>query len=260
MKIKALQWNIGGGYIREPEADPALPSSYTRDGLPSMVALLQEHQPDIITLQETHESSADTQAEVIAKSLGYDNWVNHTCADSHVAPGYKLGQAIISRYPITNQYFDLFSNPGLEVVHDGAVLESHDKGLTTCVVHLPQGVDLTVQTLQMFPLRKMGVELGSAQARQILSPIQRVMLKRTGMPLLLQGDFNINKGLLAADLPDLFEVPGTAEIPQETPTNTRGRAYDHIIFAGLRPLGPCVVVEEVLTDHFPLITEFELDN
>ena len=177
-----------------------------------------------------------------------------------MAPGHKLGQAIISKYPIVAQYFDLFSNPRLEVVHDGAVLESHDKGLTTCVIHLLQGIDLTVQTLQMFPLRKMGVELGSAQARQILRPIQQTMLKRTGMPLLLQGDFNINRGLLAADLPDLFEVPGMAEIPQEAATNTRGRAYDHIIFAGLRPLAPCVVVEEVLTDHFPLITEFELDN
>jgi len=47
MKIKTLQWSIGGGYIRDPEADPASPSSYTRPGLPSILALLQEQQAEL---------------------------------------------------------------------------------------------------------------------------------------------------------------------------------------------------------------------
>lgn len=100
MIIKTVQWNIGGGKFLTEGADPSLLKSYREDGLPKIIEILHAINPDIITLQETHASDGHSQPEEIAKALGYEGWINDEWADSHVEEGQRLGQGIVSRYPI----------------------------------------------------------------------------------------------------------------------------------------------------------------
>lgn len=109
MKIKAVQWNIGGGYIRSASADPASYDVYSQDGLGSIVEFLKHEQPDVITLQETHVNNDASQAQFIAQALGGYFWANDEYAHSHLARGYQLGQAIISKYPLSAHGFSFFS-------------------------------------------------------------------------------------------------------------------------------------------------------
>lgn len=74
MVIKTVQWNIGGGKLLTEGADPLLLSSYREEGLPQIIELLRELNPDIITLQETHALNGHSQPERIAQALGYPRW------------------------------------------------------------------------------------------------------------------------------------------------------------------------------------------
>ena len=71
MKIRTLQWNIGGGKIRDINSDPtkeidSVISSYSEEGLDYIITNIKELNVDIITLQETHSDKNTIQAEVIA--------------------------------------------------------------------------------------------------------------------------------------------------------------------------------------------------
>lgn len=142
------------------------------------------------------------------------------------------------------------------MLHNGVPVRTHDKGLSTACVHLSGGKGVVVQTFHGFPLRKFEIALGSPEARGVLEPMQKMVMDNLKFPPLLQGDFNLNTKSVSRDLSILFDS-GVQEIVQTVATNTRGRTYDHVLFAGMRPLSHRVVTD-VLTDHFPLITEFEL--
>jgi len=115
MKIKFLQWNIGGGRVCAEGKDPTSPESYTEYGIDSIIDVLKDEQPDIITLQETHESSGYCQTQIIADALGYSYWVNDSYDDSFIEKGQRFGQGVISRYPITEHYFTAFTNPNFNL-------------------------------------------------------------------------------------------------------------------------------------------------
>lgn len=73
---------------------------YDIDGLETIIDMLARANPDIITLQETHEAGTYSQAGEIADALGLPYWVNDRFGESHIDSGYQLGQAIISRFPL----------------------------------------------------------------------------------------------------------------------------------------------------------------
>lgn len=257
MKLKTIQWNIGGGKLVVSGADPTLLSSYVIDGLDSIIALLQEHQPDIITLQETHSANGHSQPETIAKALGYPNWYNDEYADSHIEAGQRLGQGIVSKFPLSDHSFELFTNPHFKAVwEDGSIAISHDKGRTRCTVKLPDNVDIIVQTFHTVPFRRFKVELESTEAKAVLLDMGSKL--KVNEPGLIQADFNVDVQSLHPLFPDLFEV-GYEEIVQTQPTTPKGHHYDHILYKGLLLL-TSTLVSTVETDHYPIVSEFELST
>ncbi|MBS1797569.1 MAG: endonuclease/exonuclease/phosphatase family protein [Acidobacteria bacterium] len=253
-KIKTLQWNIGGGRTCSELSDPADPDSYIEDGLDSIIAILRRENPDVITLQETHESAGSSQAEIIAGALGLESWFNDSYDDSFMEAGCRIGQAVISRYPITNRIFVPFKNPGFRVRDEaGNEIRSINSGLSAATIELPDGVSIRIETFHMPAFHFFGVDLRSEAAGRVLQEVSGT-IGQPGMPTIVQADFNLDFPSLKAALPDFFDGP-LREIVQESPTNPKGKRLDHILYAGLK-LETNKVIKDVRTDHYPLIAQF----
>lgn len=253
MLLKTVQWNIGGGKIRESTSDATADDSYKTDGLEYIINFLKELSPNVITLQETHANETVVQAKIIAEALGLPFYFNDDYDDSHVETGWRLGQAIISSFPISSHSFELFLNPKYRLERpDGSVWISHDKGVSKCVVDI--GTSLFVETLHMVPFRRFEVDV-KKDATAITYDVSE-KLKTDAPYVLIQGDFNMNGDSLADFLPELFKN-GLTEILLDKPTTPKGRNYDRILNRGLKPI-KTTVIDSVLTDHYPVYAEFEI--
>jgi endonuclease/exonuclease/phosphatase family protein len=253
MEITTVQWNVGGGKILEKGKDSTQMASYSQDGMQHIIAFLEDLSPDIITLQEVHSDNILNQADYIAQKLGLDYCVSDFFADSHLQDGQRLGNAIISKYPINDASSRLFLNLNRQMTaEDGSIWQMHDKGYTRCVIDLGQKAVETT-TMQLAPLRKFGIAYDSDEGRRFLADVQSKLLSRAAYQL-IQADFNLDMPLLALALPTLVD-DGLDEIPQEDVTTPRNRRYDHVLYRGMNPIGSDVDMS-VLTDHYPVITRF----
>lgn len=253
-KLKTVQWNIGGGKIRDAASESGEQALYCIDGLDYIVSQLAAISPDIITLQEIHGDSKLNQAEYIASKLGLDYLVSDFYADSHVEEGQKLGQAIISRFPISEHSFQFFYNPGYRVERqNGSTMVSHDKGLTTCSIET-KGRYIEVKTLHLIPFRPFNIEPQSDSAKKVLEDVED-KLQSTSSSLLVQGDFNLDFSSLAEVLPRTLQE--AEELFQDVPTTPKGRKYDHVLYRGIELLDN-EVDSSALTDHYPLRMTFNL--
>jgi endonuclease/exonuclease/phosphatase family metal-dependent hydrolase len=253
MNITAVQWNIGGGKIFEDGKDPLSMYSYNQEGLGYIIEFLKKVSPDIITLQEVHQSSESNQADVIARELGLGYCASDFYADSHVEEGQRLGHAIISRYPISNKSFELFVNLNKEMVaEDGSIWHMHDKGYTRCTIDV-DGSPIETTTTHLSPLSKFGVAYDSGEGQYVLNDVQNKLLSQAGRQL-IQADFNLDSVLLAPVLPALI-TGGLNEVPQENATTPKGRHYDHVLYEGMNLIQNSVD-SSVLTDHYPVVTKF----
>jgi endonuclease/exonuclease/phosphatase (EEP) superfamily protein YafD len=258
MRIKTVQWNIGGGKTRTPGNNPELAQSYSVEGLDHIISTLERSSPDIITLQETHADRVTVQAEIIANRLGLPYFFNDVYDQSHIEKGQGLGQAIISRFPIEDHSFTFFYNPHYEIERpDGTKWISHDKGVSAASIQSPDNTTFTIMTLHLIPFKKFGIDpLGEAASQVRKDIVDKIKKSSKSGRFLLQGDFNFDNESLASFLPDIFDG-GTREIPTTFGTTPKGKRYDHIVFKGLEPLG-LTIDSTALTDHYPLLAEFEV--
>lgn len=256
MQFKALQWNIGGALIRTPEADPTRMESYCNESLEYIVNTIQDLDPDIITVQEAHTNSQCIQAKDVAAALGFAYMVNDTYDVSHLKDGERLSQAIISRFPLANHTFQLFINPLFKTLgEDGKPWTCHDKGISGCTIALSSTKELKLQTLHSIPFRKFGVDISDGAVQEVLTDMVSKINVKAPL-LLLQGDFNLDGATISHVLPGL-EHANMEEIAIAHPTTPKGRRYDHVVYRGIQVVAHDIF-EHVLTDHFPLITTFEV--
>ncbi|MCL2173774.1 endonuclease/exonuclease/phosphatase family protein [Candidatus Saccharibacteria bacterium] len=255
MKFKTIQWNIGGALIRDPHSDKTLDGSYNVDGLDYIVQKLKSVQPDIITLQEIHLNDHDNQAAEIARKLGGEyHFVSGKFSNSHLKPDQFLGMAILSRHPIKNSRTAKFPNPQLVIQRpNGELWRTHDKGVIIGEIDLT-GEIIEVMSTQAVPLHRFFVDMTTSMGQAMCAKIQRVLLPKLPK-YLIQGDFNIDSPSLKDFFPGI--VNGGHEIIQDTPTGVWGRRNDHILYGGLKLLSSRVD-DQVLTDHYPIISEFEI--
>lgn len=260
MKIKTLQWNIGGAKIRKIDADPtqeigSLVSSYSEDGLCYIIEKLKGYNADILTLQETHADKNDIQSKVIAEQLGYTYWINSKYSNSHIEEGQDLCQTIISRYPISNNSFEYFKNPYFEVIaENGDEWISHDKGYTSSEITISKN-KIGVGTLHLVPFPRFKREYSDPKVLEVLKDVQLKIIPKLKQVNLIQGDFNIDSELLGKYLPELSLK--MSEVRTSEPTTPKGKRYDHVLYKGLNFI-QSTIDKNVLTDHYPIISEFEL--
>lgn len=259
MIIKTGTWNIGGGKTLLADADPLLMSSYSVDNMDHIVEVLQSENLDLITLQETHKNESFDQVAEIAGRLGMPYFVHDSTSRSHIDPQFDIGHGILSKFDITDHRTGLFENPGLFItLEDGRQEPGMDKGYTTCTVTI-EDEPINVTTLHLMPFRRFGVDTRSIVARRIFRNVSRTILESTQHHnWIVQGDFNIDSPELASYLPDLFE-DGVHELQLSTPTTPGGTFYDHSIARHALVIKRHVR-SNVGTDHYPLITTYELEG
>ena len=253
-RLKTLQWNIGGGRVCKSDADPLDPASYSGDGMDSIIEIIRREDPDVITLQETHEAGDQCQPGIIASSLGYKFWLNHTTDGSFIDASMQIGQAVISRYPIISSGFSPFRNPRFNVIKDGELIYSKNGGLTTCIVEVPSGMRVQIRTFHMVPFHFFGVELNARPALDVLSEVEMLLTSDAESRTIIQADFNINSSTLREYFPKTFAA-GCDEIVQTDPTTPREKYLDHVIYRGL-VMERTRVIHQCRTDHFPIVAEF----
>jgi endonuclease/exonuclease/phosphatase family metal-dependent hydrolase len=253
-EIKTIQWNIGGAKLLKDGSNPRLLSSYSEDGLERIIDFIGEQDPDIVTLQETHECNELSQPQVIAEALSYE-WANDAWNDSHIEIGQKLGQAVLSKLHIKEHWTELFINPLWQADWEtGALATSHDKGLSTSDLALDD-TNLRVQNLHLIPFRRFGID-PAGEGTDVIRDVQLKIGDYEG-PRIIQGDFNIDSSSLSTYFPDLF-IGGISEVEQQEPTVPSGRRLDHILYSGMTVVKSTVIKHDILTDHYPLVTVFEV--
>lgn len=256
MTLVTLQWNIGGARIRGVANPADQPSSYSEEGLHYIIDYIKKLGPDIITLQETHSNADYNQTELIATELAYPFYINDTYADSHLDNRYKLGQGVISKFPIKNHSFNLFFNPHFQADWSGERVVSHDKGLTRCTLDI-KDINLLLLTLHAIPFRPFNVDPLSTKAKELREDMS-AKIRNSSPLMLLQGDFNYNGRSLKKFIPDVFDS-GTKEATQVAPTTPKGRYYDHVAYRGI-DLIKTGSDDKALTDHYPLVSTFRLGS
>lgn len=258
MKLKTLQWNIGGGKIRKITDDQTDENVYCISDLDYFIEIIKKYNPDIITLQECHQSlieSEATQAKVIADQLKMPYYFNDAYDNSHLEVDNKLSQAVISKFELTDHTFNYYYNPHLELVRpNGEHWTSHDKGISACIVHL-ENKKLLLKTSHSFPFRRFGVEPFAEELRPLRENMDQ-LIKPEFAPFLYQGDLNFNLSNLSEFLPETFAA-GVKEFQLTEPTTPKGRYYDRVLYSGLTHLNT-IVGTTTLTDHYPVYSEFGL--
>lgn len=248
--MKTVQWNIGGGYSHTPQGEVP--------GLDEIIDTLRSLKPDIITLQEIHIGPNYNQAEIIAAALGNAHYVSDVLSPSYIGKDkdMSLGQAIISRFPITNHVFKSFTNPRLEKTWpNGHTEQSHDKGVTSCTLDLKH-TELTVKSLHLIPLHRYEITLDSVKGQSVLDDFQAAVATPESRTL-IQGDFNIDVVSLKKILPKLFLAQAN-EVSQKVATSIYGKKIDHIMFTKDIGLVHSLVMTDVKTDHYPIVCEFKI--
>jgi endonuclease/exonuclease/phosphatase family metal-dependent hydrolase len=257
MILKTIQWNIGGGKRRNEGDDPVDPLVYCREAMDEIITVLRKYAADIITIQECHSGAGEIQAETMAKSLGSEYFANDVYDESHIEEDQGLCQAIISRFPIERHEFKLFLNPKFETSGPkGEQWLSHDKGVTSCFIGLAPGKNINVKTSHSFPYRRFHLDPLDEVTLPLRNDMARKLRSETEL-FLYQGDINYNEYSIDVLLPDYLK-DGMREVVLDTPTTPKGRKYDHIMFKGIKHLSS-EVISDVLTDHFPIYSEFEIN-
>lgn len=73
---------------------------------------------------------------------------------------------------------------------------------------------------------------------------------------IIQADFILDFSAVEKFFPDVF-ASGYSEIVRVDPTTPKGKALDHILYRGLLA-EKATVATDCLTDHFPIVSEFNL--
>lgn len=250
-----MTWNIGGGKIYDTTGDPSKIASYTQDGFEHIAAVIAREKPDVIALQETQKNDTFDLARQFADKLGYPFYVHDSTSPSHFAADCKLGHAILSKFPISEHSFVLFDNPKLEVIwEDGSIAKSFDKGYSTATLLLDTSTMLRVSTTHLVPFRRFGLAVDSEVAKLILRNVDDLIVREEN-PWVVLGDFNIDSTVVAQFFPKAFH--GMSEVALQSPTTPDDHMYDHVLYDGLR-LIESQIIANVLTDHYPVLTTFEL--
>ncbi len=256
MELKTVTWNIGGGKHLKANEDPTLMASYSVDAIEQIAQWLKRESPDIITLQEVQGDDHANQVAEIARHMGYGNYFFDVTSDSFIDKDRLLGNGIISRFPIINHISGVFLNPNIEAVLQGRLIKTHDKGFSSCTVHI-DGYDLVVVTLHLLPFLALGIELDSVLGQRLLDDIV-VNIAPQSERTLIQGDFNIDSERIKDAIPTLFRGR-VDEVPLKVPTTPAGKRFDHVIFRNLS-LQSCSIDANVKTDHFPVTCIFRTDG
>ncbi|GHD48970.1 endonuclease/exonuclease/phosphatase family protein [Streptomyces mirabilis] len=242
--LKLATWNMGGGILGE---------SHQRNGIPSLdyyAAVLNEHLPDVVCLQEAHEyhGRREGQVKYLAGCLEYPHFASFPISESHLADNASLALGILSRFPIRDAVYQQFPNPRLETVSPhGESWKLHDKG------YVVGSIDLGDRTLGLvnghcFPLQYFGVSPTDPMFTPMRAMLTEDLLAIGGAGMAFAA-IDANHGRIGELLAGALRPGSYLSAFEGTPTTPTGVQKDHILYGhAMRLLTTTVAATE--SDHF----------
>ncbi|MBI2600655.1 endonuclease/exonuclease/phosphatase family protein [Candidatus Daviesbacteria bacterium] len=237
MKLKVLSWNIWKG-----------------QHLDKIIEVLEKESADIIGLQEIKVQDGTNIAEIIAEKLGYDFvYCKAYTTDRHTPP-YDLGNAVLSKFSITENECILLST--LEDYKKEEAAMTEPRGACIAKININGGEITFISTHLAFSLECKPVAIREIQLNTLLKVIDK---KNT----VLMGDFNsvpesdvvrkLSEKLINTD-PEMKEL---SWINYRDPNKTKYR-IDYIFTTPDLKAENFQIVETDASDHYPLLIDLEV--
>ncbi len=243
--MRFLLYNIRYGTgARQPRLPWSGYFTRTTSHLGEIIDFIKPLQPDIIGLVEVDGGSYRTrrqnQAELIARELGH----YHTYRSK-----YRVNSRISRRLPVMNQQGNAFITR--DSISD-ARYHYFERGVKRLVI------ELEMENLVVFLVH---LSLGFRIRHQQLSTLYQ-MVKKTGKPLIVAGDFNALWGereidlFLAATGLRNVNVEGKPSFPSWEPK----RHLDFILCSEQIKAERFWMPDVTLSDHLPLVLDFRIGD
>lgn len=219
--MRIATWNIGGGFISQKKDN-----NFKIEDINYFVKELKYINPDVICLQEVHESKNNNQSQIIAKNLGLKFVKTKVIAKSHLKSGEKLSLSIISRYPILSSKFYKLKNPRLKMIWKGKSVFSHNKGFVECKI-LYGNHKIRILCGHMVPFHRFGRNFMEEDFKQIRKQVEDIICKGS-IPTAIGIDMNFEN--IRKLIPEIFKQ-GCKKILGNTPTTPKNKKFDKIIIS-----------------------------
>ncbi|MBQ3549732.1 MAG: endonuclease/exonuclease/phosphatase family protein [Clostridia bacterium] len=214
--------------------------------IPLFIDAIKKQNADICGLNEVYnegprECNTD-QAGAIGKGLGFYDFFGEAIKTGGENP---YGNAMVSRYP-----FKSVEKVDIPDIEDKSTPRFEHRCAVKAVFEI-DGKDITVITSHF------GLSDGEKQ-----NAVKKIceLVDECDMPVVIMGDFNMRPD--DEKLKPLFERLNDTTVMDKGQTNTfrSDEPYckiDYILYKGLKCVS-CVTVNEIYSDHLPIVTEFEL--
>jgi len=231
MNIKVVFANILGG--REFLGSVYGEINFGGDVIDKYISDIALQEPDFLSLAEVHLED-ETHSEMvayIADKLGLPFYDVMGSDKSHLADGKILGNAILSKYPITTNDHFIVEAPKIEVDRpNGDHWVLHNKLAQTSYITVQEKV-IALTSLHYFPFhhfnRKMNDPEFESQRKNLVEHL--VSVDSSAIPI-ITGDFN-NKGFkLSEAFLELFEEGFSETLEVSTTIVGDSQQLDHILY------------------------------
>jgi len=214
--------------------------------VPRIARVIQSVQPDLVALQEVDRNTTRTGKVDQAAELARLTRMNHVFGANIAFQGGQYGNAILSRYPITEHRNHLLPN----------VDAGEQRGVLAATIQMSKDRSLRLLATHFDHRRPDAERLASAKF------VNKLAVKRSGMPAIFAGDLN--------DVPDsrsLQEIDGVwtrTNARMIMPTIPVGKPARQIDYIFVRPKARWTLVETrvldeaVASDHRAIFTIVEL--
>lgn len=231
-----------------------------------IIPLIERERPDIITAQEVFDVDGEIVfpdatfdvAERIRQAGGYEYMCFSPTCDMQVAgKTVQFGNALFSKYPIIHS--ETIFTCG-EIIHD---MTSENFYVNT---RNAQFVTLQVDDTALLVVNHHGYwEPNPVGSEASVAAMQRLTdtLRTFGdVPTIIAGDMNLNPDTpamrlfdgLAEDLTETHNIPSTLSALGKVPNV----ACDHILVNDSIKVGNFHVLDDLVSDHQPLVLEFNV--
>lgn len=218
MELIIVTWNIAGGHTIHDEEQQF---AYNPEDIEYFIRELKDLSPDVICLQETHINSKRSIANEIANEIGDLFCFEQNNSPSHIDPEYRLGNAVLSKYPFKKKDNFTLPHPTFPLTLNGKDVSSpamrHDKGFQVVEFDFS-----TLVNIQMLPLAFLGTPYDADNGKSFAKEMEDDMNLECGSAGIICGDFNyraasdLYKNLLS-DMEDT--LPGAPTRPGEKKTD-----------------------------------------
>lgn len=184
MPFRVATWNILGRRV-------AGTHEVARAG--AVRSIIDRHPVDVLCLQEVHFYGDEPDGQLVEElsRAGLGHFVGSPLSKSHLDSSAGLGIGIASATPLSQPVTFQLSNPGLRASVRGEQWVLHDKGLLGCAVQTPDGREIQVYSLHLFPFHEFGVADNDHMVEAMWSEFWNYADKLVDSgELILAGDFN----------------------------------------------------------------------